>query len=111
MYEKSSKVDKIIVAPGNDFIAHRRQKQVIVDKKCDLKQRSSILKIAEKYKPDLIDVAQDDTLAVGTTDLLKKKWISSFWSNKKSCENRMGQKMVKRIYAKKQNTLPKIQIF
>ena len=73
-YEKSSHVDRIIVAPGNDFIAYERQKEVITDGNCSLKDPKSILKIARKYEPDLVDVAQDDALAMGTVDLLMKEF-------------------------------------
>lgn len=33
-YEKSSKVKKIIVAPGNDFISFKRQKDISCDNDC-----------------------------------------------------------------------------
>ena len=36
-YEKSPKVKKIIVSPGNDFISYKRKKEVIVDKDVSLK--------------------------------------------------------------------------
>src|SRR3989344_8078406 len=71
-YEKSDKVKKIIVAPGNDFIEYKRQKEVIIDKNCNVKQPHSFLDLAKKYKPDLIDVAQDDAIASGTVDLLRE---------------------------------------
>jgi len=84
VYEKSSQVDRIIVAPGNDFIAYRRQKEVLIDKECSLKNPQSILKIARKYKPDLIDVAQDDALAQGTIDLLQENGFRTFGPTKKA---------------------------
>ena len=68
--KKSHLADRIIVAPGNDFIAYQRKKEVIIDKDCNLKDPGSILKIAQKYESDLIDVAQDDALVAGTVDLL-----------------------------------------
>lgn len=77
-YERSPKVSKIIVAPGNDFISYGREKEVICDGECSLKDPNSILKIAKKYKPDLIDVAQDDALACGCVDLLEKEGFKVF---------------------------------
>jgi phosphoribosylamine---glycine ligase len=77
-YERSSKVSRVVVAPGNDFIAYRRKKEVVCDKKCSLKSPNSILKIAKKYNPDLIDIAQDDALASGCVDLLKKEGFKVF---------------------------------
>ncbi len=81
-YERSSQVKRIIVAPGNDFIAYNRQKEVVTDKNCDLKDPESTLEIARKYKPDLVDVAQDDALAAGTVDLLQKNGFQTFGPTK-----------------------------
>ncbi|MCK5149385.1 phosphoribosylamine--glycine ligase [Candidatus Pacearchaeota archaeon] len=77
-YEKSTQVEKIIVAPGNDFACYKRKKEVIIDKNCSLKDPQSILRIAEEYKPDLVDVAQDDALAKGTVDLLQENKFQVF---------------------------------
>ena len=84
IYEKSHDVKKIIVSPGNDFIKHKRKKEVITDKNCSLKDPSSLLEIAKKYKPDLVDVAQDDALASGTIDMLEDHGFPAFGPNKKS---------------------------
>lgn len=77
-YERSPKVKRIVVAPGNDFIAYGRQKEVITDKNCSLKNPMSILEIARKYKLDLVDVAQDDALGLGTVDLLQENGFLAF---------------------------------
>jgi phosphoribosylamine---glycine ligase len=81
-YEASSQVKKVIVSPGHDFIKYRRQKEVLTDF-CDLKRPKTILKLARKYKPDLIDVAQDDALAAGTVDLLEKNGFRVFGPKRK----------------------------
>ena len=81
-YEKSPQVDRIIVAPGNDFIGYRRIKDVIVDKDCSVNNPQSLLRIAQKYRPDLVDIAQDDALAMGTADLLLEKGFSVFGPTK-----------------------------
>jgi len=81
-YEKSRHIDRIIVAPGNDFIAYNRKKEVIIDKNCNLKKPESFLEIAKKYEPDLIDVAQDDALAGGTVDMLQAKGFQVFGPTK-----------------------------
>ena len=77
-YEKSQHVERIIVAPGNDFISFGRQKEVIIEKECSLKDPSSFLRIAREHGVDLIDVAQDDALAYGTVDLLEEKGFRAF---------------------------------
>jgi len=77
-YERSPQVEKIIVSPGNDFIAYERGVEVVTDSGANLKKRGSILDVADKYKPDIIDVAQDDALAVGSVDLLRKEGYNVF---------------------------------
>ena len=84
MYEKSDIVESIIVAPGNDFMAYKRKKSVSIDKKCSLKDPKSILGIANKYSPDLIDIAQDDALAAGTVDILESNGFTVFGPIKKA---------------------------
>lgn len=83
-YEKSPDVDKIIVAPGNSFITYKRAKDVLVDKNCSLKDPYSILEIAHKYHPDIIDVAQDDALACGAVNLLQKHGFETFGPSQKA---------------------------
>ena len=83
-YERSQQVDRIIVAPGNDFIAYRRQKEVFTDKNCSLKNPKFILELAKKYKPDLVDIAQEDALAHGTVDLLQENGFLTFGPTRSS---------------------------
>ncbi len=71
-YEKSKQVNRIIVCPGNGFIGNKREKEVIIDNGCSLTDPESILRIALKYKPDFIDVSQDDALRAGTVDILQQ---------------------------------------
>lgn len=77
-YERSKKVKSLVVTPGNDFIGYGRSKEVIIDKYSSLTDPKSILAVAEKYRPDLVDVAQDDALAAGTADLLWKHGFAVF---------------------------------
>lgn len=81
-YENSLNVKKIIVAPGNDFIAYKRKKEVLVDKDCSLKDPLTFLEIARKYQPDLVDVVQDDALAVGVVDMFEKEGYVVFGPKK-----------------------------
>ncbi len=83
-YERSRRVKKIVVAPGNDFIGFRRKKEVVIDANCDLKDVDSMLAIAEKYRPDLIDVAQDDAIATGVGDMLRQKGFTVFCPSHKA---------------------------
>ncbi len=80
-YERSSNVKRIIVSPGNDFIGYNRQKEVIIAPG-KLTDPQSFLAVAQKYKPDLVDVCQDDALAVGTVDLLQEHGFTVFGPTK-----------------------------
>lgn len=81
-YERSSNVSKIIVAPGNDFIGYARQKEVHIAKSCSLGNVESLLNIARKYKPDIIDVAEDKALAAGAVDVLEDEGFVVFGPRK-----------------------------
>lgn len=101
-YEKSKGVKKIIVAPGNDFICYKRKKEVLIDENCSLKDPNSLLRIALKYKPDLIDVAQDDALALGTVDLLKGNGFCVFGPTKNAARIE-SDKFWSRIFMQRHN--------
>lgn len=83
-YEKSPQVERIIIAPGNDFIRYNRQKEVVIEKECSLKDPTSLLRVAEKYQPDLVDVAQDDALASGAVDILQENGFLAFGPTKQA---------------------------
>lgn len=99
-YEKSPQVNKIIVAPGNDFIKYRRRKEVVIDKECSLKSPHSFLTIAKKYNVDLVDVAQDDAIAEGTVDLLVENGFQVFGPTKNAAriewDKRWSREFMKR---------------
>jgi len=76
-YERSPNVKRIIVSPGNDFIGFNRKKEVVIAPG-KLTDAQSFLAVAQQYKPDLVDVCQDDALAVGTVDLLKENGFNVF---------------------------------
>ncbi|MFH1364919.1 MAG: phosphoribosylamine--glycine ligase, partial [Candidatus Aenigmatarchaeota archaeon] len=77
-YEISPHVKRIIAASANDFVGFNRRKEVIVDGNGCHTNPDAILALAMKYKPDLIDVAQDDALALGAVDLLRENKFTVF---------------------------------
>ena len=82
-YEQSPSVKRIIVTPGNDFMGYHRRKEVIIAPGT-LTDSQSFLGVAKKYKPDLVDVCQDDALACGTVDLLQKHGFAVFGPTRKA---------------------------
>lgn len=85
-YERSPEVGRIVVAPGKKFMEYKRGKEVIVDKECALKDPISVLKTAMRHRPDLVDVAQDDALALGAADLLRRNGFCVFGVSESAAE-------------------------
>ncbi len=110
-YEKSPNVKRIIVAPGNDFISHKRKKEVIVDKSCSLKNPSTLLEIARKYKPDLVDVAQDDALAFGTVDILEREGFVVFGPRKQAARIEWDKKWSREFMQRHEIPQPRFRYF
>jgi len=81
LYRMSSKNPEVVVAPGNHGMI---DEGITIYQSASLKDANSILKAAQELKPDLIDVAQDDALAAGTVDLLKKHGFRVFGPTQKA---------------------------
>jgi len=110
-YEKSPKVEKIIIAPGNDFISYRRKKEFVIDKECSLKNPESVLRIARKYKPDLVDVAQDDALAAGTINLLQENGVQAFGPIKEAARIEWDKRWSREFMQRHQIPQPNFRYF
>lgn len=81
-YSESKKVQKIIVIPGNDLIPVKSKKPAKIFPHLKTTDVAEIVKIAKRENVDLVDVAQDDAVACGLTDSLKKAGIEVFGPNK-----------------------------
>lgn len=110
-YEKSQQIDRVIVAPGNEFIGYKRQKEFVIDKDCSLKDSQSLLKIAKRYKPDLIDVAQDDALASGTVELLQENDFLVFGPTKQAARIEWDKKWSREFMQRHQIPHPDFRYF
>lgn len=110
-YERSSDVKKIIVAPGNDFVAYNRSKEVIVDKNCVLNDASTILDVAKKHKPDLVEVCQDDALAAGTVDILRTEGFKTFGPTKEESRLEWDKKWARELMQKNKIPIPMFRYF
>lgn len=69
-YLQSGHVSQVIAIPGNDWIKHVHQRKVKIFPGVKTTDKRSILKICEQEKVDLIDVAQDNAVEAGVTDIL-----------------------------------------
>lgn len=77
-YSKSNKVGRILVVPGNDLMQISADKPVITYQHLKTTSIPEILKICKKEKVDLVDVAQDNAVAAGLVDAVKKLKIPVF---------------------------------
>lgn len=84
-YAKSEKVDQIIVAPGNDLMPITDTK-ITTDSSAGLLNFDGLLKIAQKEKVDLVDVAQDEVLAAGFVDRFQKEGFTAFGPTQKAAQ-------------------------
>ncbi|MBS3117697.1 phosphoribosylamine--glycine ligase [Candidatus Woesearchaeota archaeon] len=84
LYQRHKDVKRVVVAKGNCLILHDSKKEVILEERVDLNDPRTILKVAITYKPDLVDVAQDNAIACGTVNLLQKNRFHVFGPTKKA---------------------------
>ena len=77
-YSQSKHVKKLLVVPGNDLIRINTKKPTKIFPHLKTTDTAEIVEIAKKEKVDLVDVAQDDAIAVGVVDRLQKKGFKVF---------------------------------
>src|SRR3989344_2795548 len=81
-YLQSLHVEKALAVSGNDLMRQTNPKRVKIFPEIKTTNIVEIIKICQKEKVDLIDVAQDDAVAVGLVDALQKKGFSAFGPTK-----------------------------
>ena len=85
-YLEDTNVSQVLVTPGNDGMVedtiNLKHLNITINKSSSLKNPDSFLAVAREYKPDLVDVAQDDALAAGTVDLLQRNGFNVFGPSK-----------------------------
>ncbi len=71
-YAKSPKVDELISIPGNDLMEINTQKPVHTYPNLKTTSKDEILKICKQFNVSLVDVAQDNAVEAGVSDLLRE---------------------------------------
>src|SRR3989344_488397 len=75
-YLKSRNVKKVLAVPGNDLMTMNKNVSIFPHlKTTDIDE---IVKLCKRENIDLVDVAQDDAVAVGLSDTLHKSGINTF---------------------------------
>lgn len=109
-YAKSEKVKKVFVVPGNNLMDFKNSKIKIFPeiKSTDF---DGILKLAKKYRVALVDVAQDDPLALGFVDKLEKTGIRAFGPRQKAAEIEWNKKWAREFTQKYHLPIPSFKSF
>jgi len=110
VYAKSSRVKRVFVAPGNDFMEETSSK-IHVFPRISLFDFDSIYELCKKYKIDLVDVAQDNVLAEGFVDKFSKYGIPAFGPTKKESEIEWNKKWAREFMAKYNLPIPQFSSF
>lgn len=109
-YRKNKTVKKVIVAPGNDFM-ESIHKKIEPHTKISVMDFSAIVKLANKIRPDLVDVAQDDPLAGGLVDLLQAEGFLVFGPTKNAAEIEWNKDWARKFMQKYHLPIPKFKSF
>ncbi len=81
-YAKSPKVNELIAIPGNDLMQINTQKPVHIFPGLKTTSKAEILEICRDFNVTLIDVAQDNAIEAGVSDLLRENGFDVVGSSK-----------------------------
>lgn len=109
-YAKNKKVKKIFVAPGNPFIDYSNKKAKSLPKIFST-DFDGILESIKKFKIDLVDVAQDDPLAMGFVDKIKDVGVRVFGPTKAAAEIEWSKEWSRNFMQKYHLPIPRFKSF
>lgn len=109
-YSKNKKVKKIFVAPGNPFIDFSNKKVTsLVD--VPSTDFEKIKDAIEKLDIDLVDVAQDDPIALGFVDKLVELGVRAFGPTKNASEIEWSKEWSRNFMLKYHLPIPHFKSF
>lgn len=110
-YSQSKLVNKIFAVPGNDLMTLNKSKPVKIFP--DLKTTSvpEIINICRQEKIDLVDVAQDNAIAVGLVDELTKNNIPVFGPTQQAGQLEWDKSWSRQFMQKYQLPIPEFHVF
>ena len=83
-YAKSPKVDELIAIPGNDLMQINTKKPVYTFPDLKTTSRDEILKVCKEFNVSLVDVAQDNAVEAGVSDLLRENGFKVVGASKEA---------------------------
>ncbi|MCW1949387.1 MAG: phosphoribosylamine--glycine ligase [Candidatus Shapirobacteria bacterium] len=110
-YSQSKLVSKIIAIPGNDLMTLNKSKPVKIFSDLKTTSVSEIIDICHQEKVDLVDVAQDNAIAVGLVDELIKNNIPVFGPTQKAGQLEWDKSWSRQFMKKYQLPIPEFYVF
>jgi len=110
-YSQSPLVEKIIAVPGNDLMALTSQKPVKIYPELKTTSVSEIIDICRQQQVDLVDVAQDNAVAVGLVDQLTKNNIPTFGPTQQAGQLEWDKSWSRQFMQKYQLPIPEFYVF
>jgi len=109
-YAKNKKVKKIFVAPGNPFIdfSNKKTKSLQDVPSTDLEKIKDTIK---KFDINLVDVAQDDPIALGFVDKLTEIGVRAFGPTQKASEIEWSKEWSRNFMLKYHLPIPHFKSF
>lgn len=110
-YLQSRQVSKVLATPGNDLMLQGTKKSVEIFPDIKTTDIKGIIKVCQDYSVDLIEVAQDDAVAVGVTDALVKKGFQVFGPTKSAGQIEWDKAWSRNFMKKNGISSPSFKIF
>lgn len=109
-YAKNKRVEKIYIAPGNLFIDFSNKK---VNSLTDISSTDfeKIISAINKFKIDLIDVAQDEPVALGFVDKFNELGIRAFGPSKDASQIEWSKDWSRKFMLKYHLPIPRFKAF
>lgn len=110
-YSQSPLVEKIIAVPGNDLMLLTSKKPVTIYPELKTTSVSEIIDICHQHQVNLVDVAQDNAIAVGLVDQLNKNHIPVFGPTQKSGQLEWDKSWSRQFMQRYHLPIPEFHIF
>lgn len=110
-YAKSPKVDELLFIPGNDLAQINTAKPVHTFQHLKTTSKDEILELCQKFKVTLVDVAQDNAVESGVSDLLRENGFKVFGPSRSAGQIEWDKAFSRQILDNTAALQPKFLIF
>jgi len=110
-YSQSKKVKKILAVPGNDLMGINTKKPVKTYPDLKTTSVSEILELCKKEKVDLVDVAQDNGVEAGLTNVLVSNGIKAIGPTREAGQIEWDKGWAREFMKKYNLPIPEFRVF